>query len=298
MTTTTDFQTTIAVASSPAEAFDRVCRVTDWWTTDIVGQTFGLGADFTVSFADTYVDFHISEFIPGETVSWKVTNCYLPWLADKAEWTGTTVRFDIVPTDGGSKVTLTHVGLHPGVECFEGCAAGWTHHFGESLLSLIQDGSGAPKGRQLHASLRVASTAAEAFEAICKVPQWWSTEFEGNARSLGDVFTVRFGDQHWTEFRVAEMILGQRIVWEVTDSYLESFENRTEWTGTQIIWVIQEQEGSAKLTLTHKGLDPEKGCYDSCEQGWAYFVSQSLSKLITDGKGLPGIPVATGDTNE
>ncbi|MDR3688228.1 MAG: SRPBCC family protein [Fimbriimonas sp.] len=298
MTTTADFQVSIAVALSPAEAFDKVCSVSAWWTTDIEGQTRGANSNFTVRFEDTYVDFNITEFVPGKAVSWHVTNCYIPWFEDKTEWTGTTVRFDISPTDSGSKVTLTHVGLKPELECFEGCSAGWQHHISDSLQKLISEGTGIPKGRSLHVTLNVPTTAAEVFEAICRVPDWWSTEFEGETRSKGDVFKVRFAGRHMTEFRIADMSLGQRIVWEVTDSHLDWLDDPTEWMGTKIIWVIQEHGGPAQLTMTHKGLEPEKECYSSCEKGWEYFVTQSLARLITEGKGRPGLPVTQGDTNE
>jgi activator of Hsp90 ATPase-like protein len=298
MTTTADFHVSIAVAASPTEAFNQICRVSEWWTSDIEGSTQDADSNFTVSFADTYVDFRIVEFVPGKSVAWQVTNCYLPWFADKTEWNGTTVRFDISPTADGSQVTLTHVGLTEKMECFEGCSAGWKDHFGESLLALMRDGSGAPKGRQLHVSLSIPATTAEVFEAICRVQEWWSPEFEGDSRAVGDVFTVRFGEQHMSECRVAELALGQRIVWEVTDSRLAWLENKTEWTGTQIIWVIQEREGSAHVTLTHKGLAPETECYNACEKGWGYFLSQSLARLAVDGVGRPGLPVTSGDTNE
>jgi hypothetical protein len=298
MTTTTDFQINIAVSSSAAEAFDQVCRVADWWTTDIEGETRGLGSSFTVRFADTSVEFQITEFVPGETVSWAVTNCYLPFLNDQTEWTGTTVRFDVKPTNEGSIVTLTHVGLRPGIECFEMCSVGWTYHFGDSLRALIQDGKGEPKGQQLHATVSVPATAAECFEAICRVSKWWSTEFEGDSRSLGDVFKVHFGEQHMSECKITEISLGQRITWEVTDCNLSWMENKTEWTGTQIIWVIQEREGIANITLTHKGLTPESECFTNCRRGWEYFASQSLARLITEGKGRPGIPETTGGNNE
>ena len=298
MITTADFQVSIAVPSSPAEAFDRVCRVSEWWASDLEGTTYGEGSMFTVRFADTFVDFQITEFEPGKTVCWLVTNCFLPWLGDKTEWTGTTVRFDVSPRKDGSLITLTHVGLRPEVECFEACSAGWRHHIGDSLRALIQDGRGLPTGRDLHVVLTVPATAAEAFEAICSVPEWWSAEFEGDSRSVGDRFKVRFGDRHMSECRIADISLGQRIVWDVTDSYSSWLNDKSEWTGTQIIWVIQEREGCSQVTLTHKGLEPEAECFSACEKGWQYFASQSLALLITEGKGRPGFPASKGDDNE
>jgi hypothetical protein len=147
MITTTDFQLIIAVPSTPADAFDAVCRVSDWWVTDIEGETRGVGSAFIVRFGDPYVEFKNVEFAPGETASWLVTDCYLPWLEDKTEWTGTTVRFDISPTNDGSQVTLTHIGLVRELECYESCEQGWQQYFQNSLKNLIQEGTGAPQVR-------------------------------------------------------------------------------------------------------------------------------------------------------
>jgi hypothetical protein len=144
MDTLTDLQVSIDVSASPSEAFDKVCQVREWWTKDIEGETSGLGAEFRVTFGTTFVDFRISNFVPDETVSWFVTNSELPWLKDKTEWTGTTVQIDVIPTDAGSKITLTHHGLHPNVECFEGCKEGWEFFVVKSLPRLIATGVGLP----------------------------------------------------------------------------------------------------------------------------------------------------------
>ncbi len=298
MITTADFQTSIAVNSTVADSFEAICRVSDWWTTDIEGSTRGVGSRFTVRFADTSVDFQVTEFAQNSAISWLVTDCYLPWLEDQNEWTGTTMRFEIATTDNRAHVMATHLGLVPALECFEGCSQGWKHHIGDSLRALIEEGAGMPRGRQLHVSVTVPSSAAEAFESICRVSEWWSPEFEGSSKSVGDCFTVRFGDRHMSKCQIVEISLGQRIVWEVTDSCLQWLDNKTEWTGTQIIWVIQNREDSVLLTMTHKGIEPTSECFTACRNGWEYFVSSSLARLITEGKGQPGLPQSTGKSNE
>ncbi len=298
MKTITDFQIDIAVAASCAEAFDRVCNVSEWWTNDIEGTTNAVDARFTVRFADTAVDFQITDYVPGQSVSWLVTNSYLPWLDNKSEWTGTTVRFDVTPSGAGSQISLTHIGLRSELECFENCSQGWTHFIAESLLKYVRDGKGSPMALGMHATITVPSTAAEAFEAICRVPAWWTTEFEGRSQSPGDEFKVRFGSSSLVEFKVVEMSLGERIVWEVTNCQLEWLDNKTEWTGTKVIWVIHQNGEMVQVNLSHKGLDAASECYGQCRDGWHYFLAQSLAILITDGTGRPGFPGAAESTNE
>jgi hypothetical protein len=44
-----------------------------------------------------------------------------------------------------------------------------------------------------HCTISANTSANEAFDKIARVPEWWATDFEGNARKLNDIFTVRFG---------------------------------------------------------------------------------------------------------
>ncbi len=91
------------------------------------------------------MNFKITESIPGKKIAWHVTDCYLHWLNDKTEWNGTTVVFDISPWGDGAKVTMTHMGLVPEVECFEACEAGWNEHFKGSLFKLLTEHAGVPQ---------------------------------------------------------------------------------------------------------------------------------------------------------
>lgn len=148
MTATKDIQVTIAVSATAEQAFDAICRVSDWWASDLDGETTGLDSEFKVCFGETWVNFRITQFEPGRVVAWYVSDSNLPWLNDKTEWTGTTVRFEIANKGSDTSITLTHVGLHPGVECYENCNLGWNFYVGQSLSKLIADGQGMPNSRQ------------------------------------------------------------------------------------------------------------------------------------------------------
>lgn len=50
--------------------------------------------------------------------------------------------------------------------------------------------------------------------------------------------------------------------------------------------IMKTANGQTKLCFTHFGLVPEIECFDSCSNSWAQLVHQSLSSLITTGKGL------------
>ena len=140
-----NYQSSIAADFTPAVAFEAIGRVNEWWARDIEGRTTTLNDVFTVHFGETYVTFEITESVPNEKIAWHVTDCYLPWLKDKTEWTGTTVVFEISPSGDETQVTMTHIGLVPEVECYNGCEAGWNRYFKGSLFKLLTEHAGVPQ---------------------------------------------------------------------------------------------------------------------------------------------------------
>ena len=135
-------------------------------------------------------------------------------------------------------------------------------------------------------SITISAPAQEIFDKLSRVSEWWVKDVEGNARKLGDAFTVRSG-KTFMDFKVVEIVPDTRIVWQVTDCNLSWIENKTEWKGTSIIWEISSRNGSRTLKMTHRGLVPGIECYASCEQGWNYYVMKSLLQFLAEGKGLP-----------
>lgn len=141
-----NYQGSIAANFTPGEAFEGISRVNEWWAKNIEGNTKNLNDVFTVHFSNgTFVTFKVTESVPGEKIVWQVTDCFLPWLKDKTEWTGTSVVYEIVPSGNETRVTMTHVGLVPEIECFEGCEAGWNRYFKSSLFKLLTENAGVPQ---------------------------------------------------------------------------------------------------------------------------------------------------------
>ena len=129
----------------------------------------------------------------------------------------------------------------------------------------------------------------EVFNAINNVREWWTGDpgVEGNTNKLGDEFTYRYADIHYSKQKVKELIPGKKIVWLVIESNLGFTKVKNEWTGTEISFEIFDVNGENNQTtvrFTHVGLIPEVECYTDCSKAWSSYINNSLKKFIADQK--------------
>jgi hypothetical protein len=136
-----DFSMTLVFSQTPEQVFNAVNNPQNWWSGEINGSSHKLNDEFTYR----YKDFHFSkqkvvEMIPNQKVVWLVTEGSINFVEDKKEWTGTKISFEIFEQDNKTHLRFTHLGLNPGIECFDSCSSAWTRLIGESLFSLITTG--------------------------------------------------------------------------------------------------------------------------------------------------------------
>jgi len=136
-------------------------------------------------------------------------------------------------------------------------------------------------------SIQVDQTPQEAFDAINHVRDWWPGEIEGSTKKLNDEFIYRYKKIHYSKQKLVEVIPGKKVVWLVTDSRLNFVENKSEWTGTKIIFEISQKNNKTEVRFTHEGLVPQYECFDSCSNAWTGYIQGSLQDLINTGKGHP-----------
>ena len=138
--------------------------------------------------------------------------------------------------------------------------------------------------RNFTTAFTVDQTPEAAFAAINNVRGWWSGEIEGDTDKLGDEFTYRYEDVHRSTHKITEFVPDSKIVWHTTDSQISFVKNKTEWTGTDIVFEIARKGDQTELRFTHVGLVPAIQCYGECSGAWGFYINENLHSLITTGE--------------
>ena len=300
------YTTSITVKESPETVFAAINNVRGWWSDDVEGKTAALGDVWYYHAKDLHrCTLKVIESVPGKHVAWRVLDNHFSFIADKTEWVDTTIDFAIEPVGAGARLTFTHIGLLPDHECYDVCHDAWGTYIRGSLKNLITSGTGQPNvGTDLTAaepklpnqgdhamsepsfttSFITDQTPEAAFAAIIDPRAWWSGEFEGGTRKLGDVFSYRYQDFHYSKQVVTELVPNKRVAWQVVEGTLSFVEDKTEWVGTTIMFDIGMKDGRTEVVFTHEGIAPAVECYDTCSDAWTSLIQGSLKQLIRSGK--------------
>ena len=143
------------------------------------------------------------------------------------------------------------------------------------------------KKRSFTTTISVDQTPNEAFAAVNNVRGWWSGEIEGEADKLGAEFTYRYQNMHRSKQKITDLVPNKKVVWHVLDSSLSFLKDKSQWTGTDIVFDVLAKDGKTEVRFTHVGLAPQIECYGSCSNAWSMLVNGNLRKLITTGKTQP-----------
>jgi len=68
------------------------------------------------------------ELIPNKKIAWLVTASNLSFLEKPDEWLNTRFYFELSGSGNKTKITFTHEGLQPEIECYDACSSGWMQY--------------------------------------------------------------------------------------------------------------------------------------------------------------------------
>ncbi len=113
-----------------------------WWSglfgETITGESNQIGDEFSFSAGDGvhFSKQKLIELNPNKELVWLVIESNLSFLQDTQEWENTKIKFNIEETENGTKVTFTHEGLIPKIECYENCSGAWNQYLANLEKSL------------------------------------------------------------------------------------------------------------------------------------------------------------------
>ena len=128
------FQFSFVSTKQPDELYSFLVNPKNWWVglfgETIAGKSIAVGDEFTFKAGGGmhYTKQKLVELIPSKKITWMVTESNLTFLDNTKEWEGTKISFDLEPSGKQTKVTFTHIGLLPEIECYDQCSSGWTQY--------------------------------------------------------------------------------------------------------------------------------------------------------------------------
>lgn len=141
------YSTIIAVKTTADKVYEALThQVSLWWAEMFSGSSAGAGAVFTIRFGENiHKTIRVEELVSNSKIIWYVEDSLiaLPELKNQTEWIGTTIIWEIEQKETDVFLHLTHLGLHPAIECYDICSEGWIQ-FTRSLKQFLETGKGNP----------------------------------------------------------------------------------------------------------------------------------------------------------
>lgn len=131
----------VIIGADPVAVFAALTEkhgLAKWWTdTNSASPEVGSEADFVFEGGQIIFKMKIDELTPGERVVWSAPDSPVPG------WPGTTVTWDLIPEETGTKLLFGHRGW-PSIEgAFPSINFAWAGYL-QSLKDYLETGTGAP----------------------------------------------------------------------------------------------------------------------------------------------------------
>ena len=141
-----NFSSSVEVKVAPQRAFEVVTSDIEGWWSDVVAGGCAKDQTCAVVFGKAAKILKTIERDEAERLVWHCVDVLMenPDSEYPAEWRGTRMLWTFEPTTDGCRITLTHVGLTPKLDCYETCEKAWTFFVTDSLKAYLETGMGDP----------------------------------------------------------------------------------------------------------------------------------------------------------
>lgn len=129
-----NFQYTFATSKNRSVVFKHLINPKNWWVglfgETIDGKSNEINDEFSFQAGDGvhFTNQKLTTLDMDKKIEWLVTESNLSFLKNTNEWAGTKICFDMMQEDNKTKVTFSHKGLVPEIECYGGCSSAWTQY--------------------------------------------------------------------------------------------------------------------------------------------------------------------------
>lgn len=268
------YSVSIEVPAPSAAVFTRLTTLSNWWPEVYVGPPLQPDSEFIFRIGDShYSKNKVVEFTPDKRVVWLTTESNRE--QDDFDWSGTQFIFDLTPNAASTRIQFTYDGVVKPTES-DRLVQICDMTIKEILYSYLTSYT---------TSFEVEKSGHELFQCIQQVKKWWGgNDLEGKTTALNDEFTIHHPGAHLSTQKLIEVVPDMRFVWLVTEGRLYWLKkDQHEWTGTKMIFEINERTTTTVLHFTHAGLTPEKESFERCSQGWDTVIKDYLFNYVSHG---------------
>ncbi|MFA6277628.1 MAG: SRPBCC domain-containing protein [Pedobacter sp.] len=129
-----NFQYSFTTSKKIDEVFTHLIDPKNWWVglfgETIAGKSNLMNDEFSFRAGEGvhYSNQKLIELVVNKKISWLVTESNLSFLKNTNEWAGTKICFDLEKEGDYTKITFTHDGLMPQIECYDSCSSAWMQY--------------------------------------------------------------------------------------------------------------------------------------------------------------------------
>lgn len=130
-----DYQFTFTTKHSAEEVFNSLLDIHFWWygqfNETISGSSSRLQDEFVFEAGEGlhFTRQRLTQLVPYTKIVWTVVESKLSFLEHPGEWKDSQLVFELKSiSDKQTTICFSHVGLNPGIACYETCSSAWTSY--------------------------------------------------------------------------------------------------------------------------------------------------------------------------